>query len=98
MGLSDGPFFYDQTHPIAKWKSPHFEPSLPNGSSRYFGAVCLIIHVFCKSCEPETVLVLICPFAEQFRIHRIYKKRESTLSCIGYLEENMYIGICLIFI
>ena len=30
--------FHDYTHPIAQWKSPHFEPHFPNGSSRYVGA------------------------------------------------------------
>ena len=41
--------------------------------------VCLIIHVFCKSCEPEIVFVLICSLAEQFHVHRSYKTRESTM-------------------
>ena len=40
----------------------------------------LIIHVFCKSCEPEVVFVLICTLAEQFQVHNSYKTRESTLS------------------
>ena len=46
MGLSDGAFFMikhtplpNGNHPIAQWKSPHFEPRLPNGSSRYVGAM-----------------------------------------------------------
>ena len=51
--------------------------------------VCLIIHVFCKSCEPEIVFVLICTLAEQFQIRKSYKTRESTLSCIGNFEENI---------
>ena len=51
--------------------------------------VCLIIHLFCKSCEPEIVFVLICTLAEQFHVHKSYNTRESTLSCIGNLEENI---------
>ena len=51
--------------------------------------VCLIIHVFCKSCEPKIVFVLICPLAEQFHVHRFYKMLESTMSCIGNFEENI---------
>ena len=51
--------------------------------------ICLIVHVFCKSCEPEIVFVLICPLAEQFHVHRSYKMRESILSCIGNFEENV---------
>ena len=50
--------------------------------------VCLIIHVFCKNCEPETVFVLIFPLAEQFHVHRSYKMRESTMSCIGNFEKQ----------
>ena len=45
--------------------------------------------MFCKSCEPEVVFVLICPLAEQFHVHRSYKTRESTMSCIGNFEENI---------
>ena len=51
--------------------------------------VCLIIHVFCNSCEPEIVFVLICPLAEQFQVHRSYKTHESTMSSIGNFEENI---------
>ena len=51
--------------------------------------VCLIIHLFCKSCEPEIVFVLICTLAEQFHVHKSYNTRESTFSCIGNLEENI---------
>ena len=51
--------------------------------------VCLIIHMFCKSCKPEIFFVLICPLAEQFHVHRSYKTRESTMSCIGNFEENI---------
>ena len=51
--------------------------------------VCLIIHVFCKSCEPEIVFALICTLAEQFHVCKSYKTRESTLLCIGNFEENM---------
>ena len=50
---------------------------------------CLIIHMFCKSCEPESVFVLICTLSEQFHVHKYYKTRKSTLSCIGNLEENI---------
>jgi hypothetical protein len=46
--------------------------------------VCLIIHVACKSCEPEIVFVLICTLAEQFHVRKSYKICESTLSCIGH--------------
>ena len=38
-GLSDGTFFMIKHTPIAQWKSPHFDPYLPNGSSRYVGAI-----------------------------------------------------------
>ena len=51
--------------------------------------VCLIIHVFCKSCEPEIVFVLIFTISEQFHVHKSYKPRESTLSCTGNFEENI---------
>ena len=51
--------------------------------------VCLIIHVFCKSWEPEIVFVLICTLAEQFHVLKSYKTRELTLSCIGNSEENI---------
>jgi hypothetical protein len=51
--------------------------------------VCLIIHVFCKSCEFEIVFVLICTLAEQFHVRKSYKTGESTLSCIGNFEENI---------
>ena len=51
--------------------------------------VCLIIHVFCKSCEHEIVFVLICTLAEQFHVHKSYKMHESTLFCIGNFEENI---------
>ena len=54
--------------------------------------VCLIIHVFCKSCEPEIVFVLIFPLAEQFHVHRSYKTRESTMSCIGNFEGNINVS------
>ena len=43
--------------------------------------------MFCKSCEPEIVFVLICTLAEQFHVYKFYKTRESTLSCIGNFEE-----------
>jgi hypothetical protein len=51
--------------------------------------VCLIIHMFCKSCEPEIVFVLICTIPEQFHVHKSYKMRESTLSYSGNFEENI---------
>ena len=51
--------------------------------------VCLIIHVFFKSCESAIVFVLICTLAEQFHVRKSYKKCESTLSCIGNFEENI---------
>ena len=52
-------------------------------------AVCLIIHMFYKSCEHEIVFVLICTLAEQFHDCKSYKTRESRLSCIGNFEENI---------
>ena len=54
--------------------------------------VCLIIHVFCKSYEPEIVFALICTLSEKFQVHKSYKTHESTLSCIGNLEENTYLS------
>ena len=51
--------------------------------------VCLIIHLFCKSCEHEIVFVLICTLAEQSHVRKSYKMRESTMLCIGNLEENI---------
>ena len=44
--------------------------------------------MFCKGCEPEILFDLICPLAEQFHVHRSYKTRESTITCIGNFEEN----------
>ena len=51
--------------------------------------ICLIIHVFCKSCEHEIVFVLICTLVEQFHVCKSYKTHESTLLCIGNFEENI---------
>ena len=51
--------------------------------------VWLIIHLFCKDCEPEIISVLIFPLAEQFHVHKSYKTLESTMSCIGNFEENI---------
>ena len=51
--------------------------------------VYLIIHVFCKCCAPEIVFLLTFTFAEQFHVYKSYKTHESTLSCIGNLEENL---------
>ena len=51
--------------------------------------VYLNIHVFCKSCEPEIIFVLTFTLAEQFHVRKSYKTHESTLSCIGNLEENI---------
>ena len=66
--------------------------------------VFLVIHVFCKSCEPELEIVfgLICPLAEQFHVHRSYKTRESTMSYIGNFEEShihlaVYLAIFYLF-
>ena len=44
--------------------------------------------MFCKGCEPEILFDLICSLAEQFHVHRSYKTRESTITCIGNFEEN----------
>ena len=49
----------------------------------------MFISVFCKSCEPEIVFVLICILAKQFHGRKSYKTCESTLLCIGNLEENI---------
>ena len=54
--------------------------------------VYLIIHVFCKSCEPKIVFVLICTLAVQFYAHKPCKMCESTLLCIANLEENTYLS------
>ena len=51
--------------------------------------VSLLIHLFRKSCEPEIVFLLICPLAEQFHVHRSYKRRESPMSRIGNFEEKI---------
>ena len=51
--------------------------------------VCLIIHMFCNSCESEIVFVLICSLAEEFQVNNSFKTRESTLLCIGNFEENI---------
>ena len=51
--------------------------------------VWLIIHLFCKDCEPEIISVLIFPLAEQFHVHKSYKTLESTMLCIGNFEENI---------
>ena len=48
-----------------------------------------LIYKFCKSCAPEIVLVLTFTIAEQFYVYKSYKTHESTLSCIGNLEENL---------
>ena len=62
-------------------------------SSFLHTTVCLIIHVFSKSCEPETVCFFICPLAaEQFHVHRSYKMCKSTMSCIRNFEENIYLS------
>ena len=74
------------TECTAKWIWDRFRFSTIFQSNT---TVCLIIHVFCKSCEPEIVFVLICTLAEQFHFHKSYKMRESTLSGIGNFEENM---------
>ena len=51
--------------------------------------VCLIIHVFFKSCQSAIVFVLICTLAEQFQVHKSYIACESTLSYIRNFEENI---------
>ncbi len=43
--------------------------------------------MFCKSCEPE--IVLICTLAKQFHGRKSNKTRESTLLCLGNFEEIM---------
>ena len=56
--------------------------------------VCLIIHVFCKSCEPEIVLKIKTVIKIKTKtIHKSYKTRKSTLLSrvplsIGNFEEN----------
>ena len=39
--------------------------------------------LFCKSCEPEIVFVLLCILAKQFHGRKSYETRESTLLYIG---------------
>ena len=51
--------------------------------------VCLIIHVFCKSCDPEIVFVLISTVAEQFSVPKSYKTCELILLCVENFEENI---------
>ena len=66
-------------------------------------SVCLIISVFCKSCEPicEPEITPVLYYLEnqqkskqkQFHVqcsdHKSYKTRKWTSSCIGNFEENM---------
>ena len=49
--------------------------------------------MFCKSCKPEIVIVLICALAEQFHVRKSYKTCESTLLCIGNFEENVDLSL-----
>ena len=49
--------------------------------------ICLIIHLFCKSCAPEIVFVLICTLTKQFHVSKSYKTCESTKLCIRHFEE-----------
>ena len=51
--------------------------------------ICLIIHLFCMSCESEIVFVLIYTIAEQFQVLKSYKRCESTLLCFGNSEKNI---------
>ena len=63
--------------------------------------VCLIISVFCKSCEPicEPEITPVSYRLENlqkskqnnltFSVHKSYKKRKWTSLCIGNFEENM---------
>ena len=61
-------------------------------------SVCLIISVFCKSCEPicEPGIILLQyhfenlqKFHVQCSVHKSYKTWKWILSCIGNFEENM---------
>ena len=63
---------------------PHFLQLFQSNTT-----VCLIIHLFCNSCEPDIVFVLISIIPEQFHVHKSYKTGESTLSCTGNFEENI---------
>jgi hypothetical protein len=54
--------------------------------------VCLIIHVFCKSCEPEIVFVLIFTIPVQFHVTKLVNQH-----CCA-LEISKKISTCLIFI
>ena len=45
-------------------------------------SVCLIMHLFCKNCEPEIVFVLICTIAEQFHVHKSYKCVPSWINIV----------------
>ena len=44
---------------------------------------------FVRIVDLKLFFVLICTLAEQFHVHKSYKMRESTLSCIGNFEENI---------
>ena len=59
-------------------------------------AICLIIHVFCKSCESEVVFVLICILAKQFHCRKTYKTHEPTLLYLHLKFRRKYrYGSCL---
>ena len=55
--------------------------------------VCLISHMFCKSCEPEVVFLLIYILAKQFHGRKSYKTRESTFPN-GLLVEQQGWKLC----
>ena len=51
----------------------------------------ILIHVFCKNCEPEIVLQECKSKQKQFQIHNSYKicEKSNKLSyCFGKIEEN----------
>lgn len=67
--------------------------------------VCLIIHAFCKSFEPEIVLEIkskqkTTQASKQklLQVRKSYKTRESTLSGIGNSEENIIIDLSHIYL
>ena len=45
---------------------------------------------FVRIVNLKLFLFLICTLAEQFQVHKSYKSRESTFSCIGNLEEIVF--------
>ena len=56
----------------------------------------MLIYAVFKSCEPESVLLPKSKqkqFQVQIQVHKSYKTRKSTLSCIGNYEENIDLSL-----